>query len=140
MAIVLPHHFKDGVGEIASGVQVLENDEALKTAIEAIEAGLPKLNGAPLHSAWEFKTFTSEPTIGVSAAFSYTETGIAFPTACLAAWLGGWQAFSDAGHTASGATFFTAAVAPSGKNVQITTANQSGGTLFPRIYVVAIGY
>jgi hypothetical protein len=38
VTVVLPHHFKDGVGEVASGVQVLENDEALKVAAEALEA------------------------------------------------------------------------------------------------------
>lgn len=41
MAIVLPHKFKDGVGEVASGVQVLENDDTLRAAIEAVENRKP---------------------------------------------------------------------------------------------------
>lgn len=36
MAVVFPHTFKDGPGNVASGVQVMENLEALKTGIEAI--------------------------------------------------------------------------------------------------------
>lgn len=37
MAIVLPHSFQDNVEEIASGVQVDENFDVLKAAIEAAE-------------------------------------------------------------------------------------------------------
>jgi hypothetical protein len=37
MPVVLPHHFKDAVGEVASGVQVTENDEALAAAIEVLQ-------------------------------------------------------------------------------------------------------
>lgn len=38
MTVILPHSFKDGVGETASGVQVMDNLEALKGAIDAIQA------------------------------------------------------------------------------------------------------
>lgn len=38
MAITLPHVFQDGVGEVASGVQVDENFNVLKAAIEALES------------------------------------------------------------------------------------------------------
>ena len=36
--ISFPHTFHDGVGEVASGVQVMENLEALRTALEAMMA------------------------------------------------------------------------------------------------------
>lgn len=37
MAIVLPHTFHDGTNETASGQQVMDNLNALKTAVEALE-------------------------------------------------------------------------------------------------------
>lgn len=37
MSITLPHQFQDGVGEPASGVQVDENFNVLKAAVEALE-------------------------------------------------------------------------------------------------------
>ena len=43
MAIVLPHSFQDNVEETASGVQVDENFDVLKTAIEALEARVATL-------------------------------------------------------------------------------------------------
>lgn len=132
----LPHTFHDGTGETASGVQLDEDLQTLKEKIEAVENN--PLSYLLSHEL--IRTVTSEPTIGVTLATSYTETGINFPTACQVAFLAGWQAFSDAGHTTSGATFFTAAAVPLGKNVQLTVTNQSGGTLYPRIYVVAFGH
>ena len=38
MSITLPHSFKDGVDEVASGVQVMDNLNALKSPIEALQA------------------------------------------------------------------------------------------------------
>lgn len=37
MTVTIPHKFKDGVGETASGVQVDDNFDAVKVAIDAIE-------------------------------------------------------------------------------------------------------
>lgn len=39
--ITLPHDFKDGVDEVASGVQVMENLDALKSGIEARDEAGP---------------------------------------------------------------------------------------------------
>lgn len=39
--ITFPHTFHDNVGETASGVQVMDNFNTLKAAIEALEATLP---------------------------------------------------------------------------------------------------
>ncbi len=41
MTLVLPHTFHDGVGETASGVQVMDNLNTLKGAIEGLESGGP---------------------------------------------------------------------------------------------------
>lgn len=41
MSIILPHSFKDGVDEVASGVQVMDNLNVLRTAIEALQTRSP---------------------------------------------------------------------------------------------------
>lgn len=47
MAIILPHIFQDNVGETASGVQVDENFNVLKAAVEALEARTAGLEASP---------------------------------------------------------------------------------------------
>lgn len=47
MAIVIPHVFQDGVNETASGVQVDENFDVLKSAVEGVE-GTTASNSATL--------------------------------------------------------------------------------------------
>lgn len=46
MAIVFPHDFQDGVGETASGVQVMQNLRVLQAALEKAEATIVALQVA----------------------------------------------------------------------------------------------
>lgn len=88
------------------------------------------------------QTFTSVPTAGASSGlFTYTESGILFPNACVAVWQGGVLNYSDSGHTTSVTTSdFQWAVVPSGANVAVTFNNLNGATRYPRLFLVAVGY
>lgn len=57
MSITLPHSFKDGVDEVASGVQVMDNLNTLKAHIETLEALT-----AQLHSGIAIGTGLAPPT------------------------------------------------------------------------------
>jgi hypothetical protein len=57
---VYPHIFQDDVNEIASGVQVNENFNAAKTAIEANEPALKAVSGLGHKVAWGTGSLTKE--------------------------------------------------------------------------------
>jgi hypothetical protein len=145
--ITLPHTFRDGVGEQASGAQVMDNFNALRTPLEAAQSQLAAvegtrwlLNGTAQSSPLEVRSLASLPTAGPNPLFTYTEYGIAFATACLAAFVGGWVVYSDPGHTSPVIANFNAAVSPNGKNVDVSFQAGGGITLYPRIYIGALGH
>lgn len=88
----------------------------------------------------ELREFQSSPTAGNTSAFGYTETGIAFPTACVSAWIGGFLCFADAGHANPQPYALNAYAAPHGKNVEVIFQQPIAPSIYPLIKVIALGY
>jgi hypothetical protein len=55
MTVILPHTFHDGTGEVISGVQVMDNLNALKAAVETVE-GLAVLPSGSTYAAQVART------------------------------------------------------------------------------------
>jgi hypothetical protein len=70
MAIILPHIFQDGVDENASGVQVDENLNVLKSAIELLEARVAGLEATNANRSKDFAL--AEVLTGRALSTNYT--------------------------------------------------------------------
>lgn len=73
MSIVLPHSFKDGVDEVASGVQVMDNLAKLVEVIEALETRVngSRVQGGTTHvEAAALGTGVSTQVINLGSAWS----------------------------------------------------------------------
>jgi hypothetical protein len=87
MAVIFPHTFRDGPGNIASGVQMMDNLNALKTRVDLLDAGLrssnldpaaeildTQLGGNPLSAAWRLLFSASAAVTSVRAGPTYAPT------------------------------------------------------------------
>jgi hypothetical protein len=76
MPITLPRTFHDGIKEVASGKQVMENLEALKTAIEAREAEVAASTAATWTEGANWVLNTEYEPSAAKAAFVTARFGL----------------------------------------------------------------
>jgi hypothetical protein len=140
----MPHAFPNSLtnNTLADATQVMANFNAAKSWIETLEENRLNVNGAEINVIPEVRSTVSQPNpAGPSSLFSYTENGIAFPTACVLCWVGGFLLYGDAGHTSpANLPGFNVTAEPEGVHAKVTFQNGTGGNVWPKILVIGIGH
>ena len=105
----------------------------------------------PAGGSYSVQTFISKPTCGSNTfAYNYTEPGVSFPTACVAASLSGIQHYVSALDQSNGAPVFDPYISnagsiffvvyTSGHNVAVQFTNGFNIYIYPRLWITAWGY